>query len=48
MSVPTYHTLHVVHVVVESCETLVFFFLNSWWQISCRALETRHLASAAI
>lgn len=29
MSVPNYHTLHVVHVLVESCETLVFFFSSS-------------------
>ena len=26
ISVPNYHTLHVVPVVVESCEMLLFFF----------------------
>lgn len=43
MSVPNYHILHVVHVVVESCAMLLFYFLYSWWHISCRIPETRHL-----
>lgn len=28
MGVPNYHTLHVIHVVVESCEMLVFLFFS--------------------
>lgn len=43
MSVPNYHILLVVHVVVESCGMLLFYFLSSQWHISCRILETRHL-----
>lgn len=29
MSVPNYHILLVVHVVVESCGMLLFYFLSS-------------------
>lgn len=43
MSVSNYHTLHVVHAVVEICETLAVFSLNSWWHISCKGLEIRQL-----
>lgn len=45
---PSYHTLNVVHVVVESCGTRVFLFSEELVNISCRVLETWDLQSFSI